>query len=294
MASIILVKFIQKKLLMYKKSAVFVFFTMALLVMVSCQKKITVALLTEKEPLAQQDRVVFLEQDQPLPQSAVKLGVLTFNKASSGSSDAVYNAMISAKKIARKNGANVVKAPEEEKFSGVVKMNLYKYEGDVLELIKREQKEEAVDSLYSYVFLKSCSLTTSNASRQWCTQLSIRTALLQFYTYPEIKDSSTFENGELYELAFDINSDGQIIGSKVQGGSNELLRQAIKQSLKDANLSFDALKSLPKGAAMTCKMNVGSYEFLSLVKGDDMGNPQMPMEITEDQMLFSVRKSTNK
>lgn len=282
-----------KKTTMHKFPLVFAF---ALITLFSCQKKVAVNLLSEKEPLAVNDRVVFLEDNQALPESAEKIGELTFNKATTQSSDEFYNAMISAKTIARESGANVVKANWDSDTNDVdspVKLNMYKYDGDVVDLIKREPVEEVVDSLYSYVFLKSCSLTTSGSSRQWCTQLSIRTALLQNYTYPEIMDSSTFENGDIYELSFDINSKGQVTGAAVKG-SNEVLSSAIVSSLEAAKLSFNALKSLTDSTTLTCVMNVGSYEFLSLVRGDEGGSPQTPMEATEDQMLFSIRKATNK
>jgi hypothetical protein len=278
---------------MNKLSSVFVFVVVTLF---SCQKQVTVNLLSEKEPLALSDRVVFLEDNQPLPESAVKVGELTFNKATSKASDEFYNSMISAKKIARESGANVVKSLQTADSTNIgspLKLMMYKYSGDVVELIKRQPVEEVVDSLYSYVFLKSCSLTTSSSSRQWCTQLSIRTALLQNYTYPEIRDSSTFEDGDVYELSFDINAKGQVIGAAVKG-SNEVLSGAIVSSLEAAKLSFNALKSLSDSTTLTCTMNVGSYEFLTLVRGEDAGSPQAPMEATENQMLFSVRKATNK
>lgn len=271
------------------RKAVFVG-VISLLTLASCQKSVTVNLLSENEELSIDQRVVFLEENQALPENAKKIGELTFNKATSKASDEFYNAMISAKKIARESGANVVKAIDGQ---SPVKLNMYKYDGDVVALIKRESVEEVVDSLYSYVFLKSCSLTTSSSSRQWCTQLSIRTALLQNYTYPEISDSSTFEDGEVYELAFDINAKGQVVGATVKG-SNEALNGAILASLEAAKLSFNALKSLSDSTTLTCTMNVGSYEFLTLVRGEDVGSPQAPMEATEDQMLFSVRKNNNK
>lgn len=278
---------------MNKLSFVFAF---ALIALFSCQKSVTVNLLSEREALPVNDRVVFLEDNQELPASAVKVGELIFNKATSQASDEFYNSMISAKIIAQESGANVVKADGKRDTNDIespVKLNMYKYDGDVVALIKREPVKEVVDSLYSYVFLKSCSLTTSSSSRQWCTQLSIRTALLQNYTYPEITDSSTFEDGEIYELAFDINFKGQVVGATVKG-SNDALNGAILASLEAAKLSFNALKSLDDCTTLTCTMNVGSYEFLTLVRGEDVGSPQAPMEATEDQLLFSVRKNTNK
>lgn len=277
---------------MNKLPLVFVFIVVTLF---SCQKSVTVSLTSEREPLPINNRVVFLEDNQPLPESAVKVGELTFNKAISQASDEFYNSMISAKNIARESGANVVKSAHKvgEKEEGApVQLNMYKYDGDVVELIKREPVDEVVDSLYSYVFLKSCSLTTSGSSRQWCTQLSIRTALLQHYPYPEITDSSTFENGEIYELTFDINSKGKITKASAEG-SNDALKKAIVSSLMAADLSFNALKSLKEETMLSCTMSVGSYEFLTLVRGE-MWSPQAPVEATEDQMMFSVRKNKNK
>jgi len=268
----------------------------ALFALFSCQKKVTISLLSEKEPLAANQRVVFLEDNQKLPSNAVKIGELTFNKATSQSSDEFYNAMIAAKKIARESGANLVKAAkmaDSENGTTPIKLNMYQFSGDVLELIKRAPVVEEVDSLYSYVFLKSCSLTTSSSSRQWCTQLSIRTALLQNYTYPEITDSSTFEDGDIYELSFDINAKGQVTGATVEG-SNDTLSNAIISSLEAAKLSFNSLESLSDSAVFTCTMNVGSYEFLSLVRGDAGGSPQTPLEITEEQMEFSINRGKSK
>jgi hypothetical protein len=278
---------------MHKISVVLVLTMVSLF---SCQKEVTVNLLSERTALPASERVVFLEDNQALPNTAVKIGELTFNKASSRSSGEFYKAMISAKKIALESGANVVKAEALSDSSGsesAVKLNMYKYDGDLVALIKREPVAEALDSLYSYVFLKSCSLTTSTSSRQWCTQLSIRTALLQNYTYPTIVDSSTFENGEIYELTFDINAKGQVIGAAVKGG-NKVLSGAIISSLEAAKLSFNALKLLSDSTVLTCAMNVGSYEFLTLVRGDDQGNPQAPQEASDNQMLFSIRKNKSK
>lgn len=272
-------------------------FSLIVITLLSCQKRVAVELLTEKEPLALDQRIVFLEDNQSLPESAIKIGELTFNKTTSTSSDEFYNSMIKAKEIARESGANVVKAEKvagQENSDAPIKLNMYKYEGDVVALIKREAVVEVVDSLYSYVFLESCSLTTSSSSRQWCTQLSIRTALLQHYTYPTITDSSTFEKGEVYELICDINSSGKITRSEVSGGSNKILAKAINDALIAADLSFAALQLLEDNKVFTCTMLVGSYEFLTLVRGDMLASPQAPRDATEDQLLFSVRKNKNK
>jgi len=272
-------------------------FLLIVITLFSCQKRVAVELLSEKEPLAIDQRVVFLEDNQSLPESAEKIGELTFNKTTSTASDEFYNSMIKAKEIARESGANVVKAEvsaDEQNSDTPIKLNMYKYEGDVVALIVREAVEEKVDSIYSYVFLESCSLTTSSSSRQWCTQLSIRTALLQHYTYPEITDSSTFEKGEIYELIFDINSNGKITRSEVLGGSNKILAKAINDALIAADLRFAALQLFEDGQVFSCSMIVGSYEFLTLVRGDMWGSPQAPQAPTEDQLLFSVRKNKNK
>lgn len=89
-------------------------------------------------------------------------------------------------------------------------------------------------------YLEECSLATSNSSKKWCTEVSIQRMILQNYSFPAVKDSSSFENREIYWLEFSVSPKGKCHDVKVTGGTNPIISKGIEASFLKANKPFVA------------------------------------------------------
>ena len=262
---------------------------------VACHPKIVVENLSEQPKLEKEARVAFLDVEQALPQKTTKIGDLKFNKVQFKSKNDLYTNILDAKKAARENGANVVKAFEVKKGEKTsYQLELYSFDGDVAELEGMSVlfKKEPNDSIYNYIYLEECSLTTSNSLRRWCTELSIRRAVLQQYSFPAIKDSSTFENREMYKLKVNIGKEGAITSASVEGCSNAIVKEAIIKAFETANISFVQVQENEDAEVLTIVVKLQATDFKAKSKGPDADHPQKPTELTPEQLLNSILKNT--
>lgn len=262
---------------------------------IACHPKIAIENLSIQPELDKNARVAFLDVEQALPSKTTKIGDLAFKKVEFKSKNDLYTNILDAKNIARKNGANVVKAFEIKKGDATnYQLKLYSFEGDVAELEGMSVlfKKQAIDSIYNYIYLEECSLTTSNSLRRWCTELSIRRVVLQNYDYPAIKDSSTFENREMYKLKVNINKEGVVSGVDLTGCSNTVVKEAILKAFKLGNISFVQAQENKESDVLTIEVKLQATDFKAKSKGPDADHPQKPAELTEDQLLNSILKNT--
>ena len=118
-----------------------------LVLMVGCSPKITSNFINTQPELAIDEKVALLDLDHALPDSVVKVGDLRYQD-SMFSTDCGFNSLMNqARMEARKNGANIVKVIDKKKpdlWSSCyrLKIELYKYEGDVATLPQYQLKLE--------------------------------------------------------------------------------------------------------------------------------------------------------
>ncbi|MEH6681679.1 MAG: hypothetical protein V7724_14110 [Sediminicola sp.] len=112
---------------------------MAVIGITSCSPKITSNFTNPQPKLSIDENVALLDIDHDLPENVVKVGDLRFQD-SMFSTDCSFNSLMTqARNEARKNGANIVKVIDKKKpdlWSSCyrLKIELYKYEGDVSSL----------------------------------------------------------------------------------------------------------------------------------------------------------------
>lgn len=268
----------------------------ALLVgLISCHPAITVQNLKIQPELEDNALVVFLEVEQNLPQdSIVKVGDYNNEELLLKSKNDVYNSILSAKKLARENGANVIKAFVSGKGDAKYNLQFFKFDGNLNALgnTKIHIKEQARDTTYKYIYLNECSLATDLPVRRWCAELSIRRAIIQQYAFPEITDSTSFENRETYKLNITLTSDLKVSNLSLEGCSNKTIEENILKAFKAANLLFVQQKGAIKLASYQLQVRLRSMSFLAKSTGEDGAHPQAPMEISEDILLNSILKNT--
>lgn len=118
---------------------------MAVIGITSCSPKITSNFTNPQPKLSIDENVALLDIDNDLPENVVKVGDLRFQD-SMFSTDCSFNSLMTqARNEARKNGANIVKVMDKKKpdlWSSCyrLKIELYKYEGDVSSLNQYELK----------------------------------------------------------------------------------------------------------------------------------------------------------
>ncbi|MBQ0908032.1 hypothetical protein KBJ98_04895 [Flavobacterium sp. F-328] len=110
------------------------------LTLVSCGASITSNFTTRLQPISMEQKVVILDIKHIVPLTAKKIGYASFGDTGF-STNCDYNSnLASAREIASKNGANLVKVTEkkEPSFFGStcyrIKVDFYSYEGDVNQL----------------------------------------------------------------------------------------------------------------------------------------------------------------
>lgn len=111
----------------------------AVLILTSCASTIKTNISNKETALTTNDKVAFLDLNHNIPETAKKIGNAKFGD-SGFSTDCDFNSnLIKARQIARENGANIVKVTESKKpnlWSTCyrIKVDFYKYEGDVTSL----------------------------------------------------------------------------------------------------------------------------------------------------------------
>ncbi len=276
-------------------------FVLALFI-TSCSKKATVILTQPKTPLTEKAKVAFLDKDKNLPQITTKIGELPINEILKKSKCDEYAAIQPAKIIARENGANLIKVIVDttkfnEKTCAHVKIEFHHYEGN-LELLEKIQSNAPVEKLdpafKTYAHLEECSQTSNNLTRKWCSNLSIRRAVIQNYDFPTVTDSSTFVNQEMYVITIKINAEGIVSETSVSGGTNEVIKKGITRSFRKANLTFSPAvsSSTSKNTAFTYQVNVRAFDLVSPNQGpSDDDHSQTPIEAAEDELMYSRRQN---
>lgn len=105
----------------------------------SCGANIKSTFTEQLKPLTIENKVAFLDMEHELPENAKKIGEAKFGD-SGFSTDCNFNTnLISARKIARANGANIVKvvkksAPDLLSSCYRITVEFHYYEGDVSKL----------------------------------------------------------------------------------------------------------------------------------------------------------------
>jgi hypothetical protein len=108
--------------------------------LISCGASIKSNFNEQLKPLTIEDKVAFLDLQNQVPEGAKKIGNAKFGDTGF-STDCDFNTnLISARKLARANGANIVKVIEKKEPSILgsscyrIKVDFYFYNGDVTKL----------------------------------------------------------------------------------------------------------------------------------------------------------------
>ncbi len=116
---------------------IFLFFLTTILI--SCGASIKSNFQTQNKPLTIDDKVAFLDVHHKVPETAKKLGEGKFGDTGF-STDCDFNSnLVQARKLARQNGANIVKVNEKKTpdlWSSCYRMKVeyYYYDGNVSDL----------------------------------------------------------------------------------------------------------------------------------------------------------------
>lgn len=110
--------------------------------LISCGASIKSNFNEQLKPLTIEDKVAFLDLQNQVPEGAKKIGNAKFGDTGF-STDCDFNTnLISARKLARANGANIVKVIEKKEPSILgsscyrIKVDFYFYNGDVTKLVQ--------------------------------------------------------------------------------------------------------------------------------------------------------------
>jgi hypothetical protein len=138
-------------------------------------------------------------------------------------------------------------------------------------------------AVFTCAYLDECSLTTSNSSKIWCTELSLKTIILANYSFPVIADSSTFVNRENYFLSFYVNASGKIDSVNITGCSNAIVKAEILKAIQSAAILFSPAKD--KNASATSFVYFLKFRSFVFSRASLQGvvSPQQPKEISEEE-----------
>ncbi len=115
------------------------FILMLPLLLVSCSSSISSSFTSQNKPLTIEDKVAFLDLLNKVPEGAKKLGQAKYGDSGFSTNCDFNTNLISARKLARANGANIVKVVEKSTpdiWSSCYRITVefYFYEGDVSKL----------------------------------------------------------------------------------------------------------------------------------------------------------------
>jgi hypothetical protein len=120
-------------------------FLITVIGLTSCSPKISSNFTNPQPELSIDEKIALLDIEHKLPEKVSKIGELRFQD-SGFSTDCSFNSLMTQARIeARKNGANIVKVIDKKKpdlWSSCyrLKIELYKYDGDVSSLSQYELK----------------------------------------------------------------------------------------------------------------------------------------------------------
>ena len=131
---------IENELIKNTKTMKKLLFGVTTFLLVSCGANIKSSFTEQLKPLTIENKVAFLDIENKVPENAKKIGNAKFGDTGF-STDCDFNRnLISARKLARENGANIVKVIEKKEPSIFgsscyrIKVDFYFYEGDVTKL----------------------------------------------------------------------------------------------------------------------------------------------------------------
>jgi hypothetical protein len=107
--------------------------------LISCSASIQSSFTSQNKPLTIEDKVAFLDIQNKVPENAKKIGEAKFGDGGFSTNCDFNTNLISARKLARANGANIVKVidkstPDLWSSCYRIKVEFYFYEGDVTKL----------------------------------------------------------------------------------------------------------------------------------------------------------------
>lgn len=107
--------------------------------LISCSASIKSSFTSQNKPLTIEDKVAFLDIQNKVPENAKKLGEAKYGDSGFSTNCDFNTNLISARKLARSNGANIVKvveksAPDLWSSCYRMKVEFYYYEGNVTQL----------------------------------------------------------------------------------------------------------------------------------------------------------------
>lgn len=109
------------------------------LLLISCSSSISSSFTSKNKPLTMEDKVAFLDLQYKVPEGAKKLGEAKYGDSGFSTNCDFNTNLICARKLARANGANIVKvveksAPDIWSSCYRITVEFYFYEGDVSKL----------------------------------------------------------------------------------------------------------------------------------------------------------------
>ena len=108
--------------------------------LISCGSSIKTNFSEQLKPLTIEDKVAFLDLQNQVPDGAKKIGNAKFGDTGFSTNCDFNTNLISARKLARANGANIVKVTEKKEPSVLgsscyrIKVDFYHFSGDVTKL----------------------------------------------------------------------------------------------------------------------------------------------------------------
>lgn len=152
-------------------------------------------------------------------------------------------------------------------------------------LNKKGQSNYDTSAVFTCAFLEECSLTTNNAAKIWCTEVSLQTIILERYSFPQLTDTTTFEKREKYLLEIHVNTLGKIDSVKISGGSNEIVNTEIIKAVNSAGITFIPAKdNAGKTVSFTYNLKLRSHIFSNAFKIGLGISPQQPKEVSDEEL----------
>lgn len=117
------------------------FILMLPFLLLSCSSSISSSFTSQNKPLTIEDKVAFLDLLHKVPEGAIKLGEAKYGDSGFSTSCDFNTNLISARKLARANGSNIVKVvkkstPDLWSSCYRITVEFYFYEGDVSKLLQ--------------------------------------------------------------------------------------------------------------------------------------------------------------
>jgi hypothetical protein len=115
------------------------FIVMLPFLLFGCSASVSSSFTNQNKPLTMEDKVAFLDLSHKVPEGAIKLGEAKYGDSGFSTSCDFNSILINARKLARANGANIVKVVQKstpDLWSSCyrITVDFYFYEGNVSKL----------------------------------------------------------------------------------------------------------------------------------------------------------------